>query len=210
MTAPEEAGREEILYMEDPRASDLSKVEHQLRYHVAKLFAQGKDVLDIGFGCGYGSEMLAKVASNIIGIDKNGEAVEHAKKKHVKPNLGFFERDALRLSESFGKEDDWFDLAVAFEVMEHLPDPQRFLKEVKAILKPRGMLILSVPYYHQTGPQEQVPGVNPHHLWTWEREGLEKLLKSVFPNVTVMIQYSTGFFFTYPAGTSWIAFCQKE
>jgi len=195
------------LYMENPEASDAMKVEHQLRYHLAKLFALGRRVVDIGFGCGYGSEMLTAVADQVVGVDNSREALEHVKVKHVQPNLRFMEGDALKLTAVLAERE--FDLAVAFELMEHLPDPARFLKEVRRVLKPGGMLLLSVPHFHKTGRQERTWGANPHHLWTWECNGLERLLNSVFPHVTVMIQYRTGFFLTAPAGTSWIAFCQK-
>ena len=198
----------ERLYMEDPGVSDLSKVEAKLRYHLAKLFAWGKVVLDVGFGCGYGSEMLGAVADKVVGVDYSREAVEHAKVKHAKPNVSFKVGDAVRLTEVLPRGE--FDLTVAFELMEHVTDPALFLEEVSQVLKPEGMLLLSVPYYHQTGRQERIPGASPYHLWTWEYNGLESLLTSVFPHVTIMIQYSTGFFFTYPAGTSWIAFCHKE
>jgi SAM-dependent methyltransferase len=45
-------------------------------------------------------------------------------------------------------EDDSFDLVVAFEVLEHIPDTDSFLAECSRVLTPDGTLALSVPFMY--------------------------------------------------------------
>jgi protein-L-isoaspartate O-methyltransferase len=47
--------------------------------------AQGKHVLDIACGEGYGANLLARVASKVTGVDVDGSTIEHAKGKYHHP-----------------------------------------------------------------------------------------------------------------------------
>ena len=43
-------------------------------------------------------------------------------------------------------EDSSFDVVISTEVMEHVPDPDSYLMEVKRVLKPGGMFFFTVPF----------------------------------------------------------------
>jgi 2-polyprenyl-3-methyl-5-hydroxy-6-metoxy-1,4-benzoquinol methylase len=55
-------------------------VEHWHRYHFAARWCEGKRVLDVACGEGYGSALLARGASRVTGVDISPEAVAHAQK----------------------------------------------------------------------------------------------------------------------------------
>ena len=71
-------------------------------------------------GEGYGSEVLARRALEVVGVDANPEAHEHARLRYVRPNLSF-ERG---LVETFG-EPGSFDAVVFLQTIEHVARPRR-------------------------------------------------------------------------------------
>ena len=58
-------------------------------YIVACELAHNKEVLDIACGEGYGSDLLANVASHVVGVDVSAEVILHARNKYKKSNLEF-------------------------------------------------------------------------------------------------------------------------
>src|SRR4051794_14799426 len=76
----------------------------------------GLRVIDMACGEGYGSDVLARTAAAVVGVDANPEAHDHARLRYRRPNLRF-ERD---LVETFAEPAD----AVVFlQTIEHLCDP---------------------------------------------------------------------------------------
>ena len=61
---------------------DVRFADHLPRYKLAQKYCEGKKVLDIACGTGYGSKELAEVASSVIGIDVDKASVELAQKVH--------------------------------------------------------------------------------------------------------------------------------
>src|ERR1700724_2319796 len=59
------------------------EVEHFHRYFIARECCRGHDVLDVGSREGYGSALLAQVASSVIGVEISRAAVAHA--QHAYP-----------------------------------------------------------------------------------------------------------------------------
>src|SRR5882762_10187293 len=88
----------------------------------------GLRVIDMACGEGYGSDVLAHTAAEIVGVDANPEAHEHARLRYRRPNLRF-ERD---LVESFSEPTD----AVVFlQTIEHLTDPRAALERFRALVQ---------------------------------------------------------------------------
>ena len=117
--------------------------EHLTRYRFACQFAKNKIVLDLGCGNGYGSFELAKngKAKRVIGVDKSMEAINYAQKHYQNENLEFRIGDVSNLD--FPAESA--DIIVAFEIIEHLKEPEKFLEEIKKVLKPDGLCLISTP-----------------------------------------------------------------
>jgi len=121
----------------------LSKIaiEHIHRYAFALQYVKNKKVVDIASGEGYGSNLLASVAKNVIGIDISQETVEHAKRKYKKDNLVFMQGAADKIP----IDANSIDIVISFETIEHHDKHQEMLNEIKRILKHNGMLIISSP-----------------------------------------------------------------
>lgn len=156
--------------------------EHLHRYALAAHLTVGMRVLDIACGEGYGSALLAQGAASVVGVDVAADAVEHARRKYAANHLEFREGKA----EAIPATDGEFDAVVSFETIEHLTDHAAFVAEVRRVLKPGGLLIMSSPdkhfYSEITGRQ------NSFHLRELHGEEFRGLLKGAFRNVATFEQ----------------------
>src|ERR1700739_2463526 len=101
------------------------------------------------FATRLGRGELARAAQNVVGIDSAADAIEFARANYQAPNLTFEQASCGALPHA----DASFDLIVAFEVIEHLPDWREFLQEARRVLAPNGQFIVSTPnklYYAES------------------------------------------------------------
>lgn len=98
-------------------------------------------LLEIGSGPGYFLSRLRTwfPDSLIIGSDVDRACTLHAAAEA--PGAAFVRSDALEIP----FRSATLDLVSAFQVVEHVPSPERFLGEARRALKPRGILLLSTP-----------------------------------------------------------------
>jgi SAM-dependent methyltransferase len=153
---------------------------HRVRYEFAMPDCRDKKVLDVACGAGYGSDLLAGVARSVTGLDVDVGAVSHARSHYRKPGLSFAVGDAMRMPFS----DANFDAVVSFETIEHLPDIEKYLTEVRRVLAPRGVCLVSTPRARRTTHRPR----NPHHLIEFSAEDFVALLSAHFGSVEVFGQ----------------------
>jgi O-antigen biosynthesis protein len=162
-----------------PWAPDYQTVyEHLHRYHFAAQVCEGKRVLDLASGEGYGSAILGKVATEVIGIDIDHASVEHARLHHESDNVHFVEGSMLDASALGGEQ---FDVVVCFEALEHVDDHATLLDVVCGALREGGIFIVSTPDrtvysrdYH-----------NPFHVHELDRVEIREYLSPRFPSVVL-------------------------
>jgi len=125
--------------------------EHYHRYSFAKNLVNNKNVLDAACGEGYGSQLLAKYAKKVVGIDIDEKSIKHAQNRYPIKNLNFIKTSVTNLP----FEDNSFDVIVSFETLEHLLEQEQMLAEFNRVLKSDGLLIISTPdkkyYSDETG-----------------------------------------------------------
>lgn len=132
--------------------------DHIQRYNFFSSFYSGKDVLDLACGAGYGTQIIATHdASLAMGIDISEEAISFAEKTYHAENLQFQKMDFITTLSLNRK----FDLVVSFETIEHVADPQLFIKVVSELLKPGGKFICSTPNKKKYSDRGQI---NPYHV----------------------------------------------
>jgi SAM-dependent methyltransferase len=164
-----------------PWAQDAALLyEHFHRYLWAARLVEGSRVLDLGSGEGYGAAILAQRAADVLGVDVDERAVEHANANYARPGLRFELASALDLSAAAERS---FDAVVAFEMIEHLADHARVLEEIRRVLAPDGVLVISTP--EKDRYTEASGRVNAFHERELTRAELEELLGTRFAHVAV-------------------------
>jgi SAM-dependent methyltransferase len=103
------------------------------------------DVLDAGCGNGRDFSLLLSHSDRLTGIDFSAGMIEEAKsrvqKLFIAKNMRVIQGDITQLDFPDGS----FDLIVCSEVLEHIPDWKRALREFYRVLRPDGQLIVTTP-----------------------------------------------------------------
>ncbi len=162
--------------------SDETLEHHIKRYEFALPYVTGKTVLSVACGNGYGEAMFAEAgAAHVYGYDVSQEAVDFARANYQADNLEFAVGDATKLPLADGS----VDVVVSFETIEHIEDDRAYLRELRRILKPDGIALISTPnrakslrnYFASKPP-------NPYHVREYLKDELERLLGDYFSEVT--------------------------
>lgn len=152
-------------------------IEHWHRYLLARELVRGRDVLDVACGEGYGSALLSQTAKSVVGVDVSADTVKHARESYVSANLQYLEGDACQIP----VPDNSVDAVVSFETLEHFTQQEQFLLEIRRVLRPGGLLLISTPDRDLYSPAAETP--NPHHRLELTTAEFLAILQKHFPNV---------------------------
>jgi 2-polyprenyl-3-methyl-5-hydroxy-6-metoxy-1,4-benzoquinol methylase len=169
-----EDGERFLPWMKDPTIN----YEHLHRYGFAGEFVEGKKVLDLACGEGYGSAMLADKAEEVVGIDINEVVIEHACTKYAKDNLRFVKSSLTDVAVEKNKQ---FDVIICFEALEHIAKQNKAIAEVKRLLRDNGIFIVSMPNKYVYSDQSNYK--NPWHKKELYFDEFKNLLKGSFNHV---------------------------
>jgi 2-polyprenyl-6-hydroxyphenyl methylase/3-demethylubiquinone-9 3-methyltransferase len=100
----------------------------------------GKSALDVGCGAGLLAEPLARLGASVSGLDASPEVIAVARQHAATMGLAI----DYRVGDVQALEGQ-FDLVTAMEVIEHVADPETFLKALARRLAPGGLLVMSTP-----------------------------------------------------------------
>ncbi|MBA3576526.1 MAG: bifunctional 2-polyprenyl-6-hydroxyphenol methylase/3-demethylubiquinol 3-O-methyltransferase UbiG [Sphingomonas sp.] len=101
---------------------------------------EGKSALDVGCGAGLLAEPLARLGAQVTAIDAAAELIDSARQHSQGQGLSIDYRNC-----AVEDLDGQFDLVTSMEVIEHVAEPQSFVRGLVARLAPGGLLILSTP-----------------------------------------------------------------
>lgn len=120
-------------------------------------------VLDVGIGTGSHLRLLAELGfSNVVGLDRSEASIRFCREKQ----LGIAPRGDLG-DLPFAAES--FDLVLATDVLEHVAPEQRAIAEIRRVLRPGGLALVTVPAFPALwGLQDEVS----HHLRRYRRHEL--------------------------------------
>jgi SAM-dependent methyltransferase len=142
---------------------------HEIVYACLLGRCSGRVVLEAGAGEGYGANMIADVASRVVGLDYDTGAVEHVRAAY--PRVEMIQGNLAELP----LPDGSVDVVVNFQVIEHLWDQPRFLRECLRVLRPGGELLISTPNRITFSPGRDTP-LNPFHTRELDAGELAELL----------------------------------
>jgi SAM-dependent methyltransferase len=136
---------------------------------------RGIRVADLACGEGYGSDVLARTAAEVVGVDANPEAHEHASARYRRPNLRFEQG----LVEEF---DEACDAIVFLQTIEHVREPSALL----------GRFARVAPSSYVSTPNRltlAAPGAeksdNPWHVREYTAGEYRDLLEPCFASVEI-------------------------
>lgn len=129
---------DELYLLEEKHWWHLAKRDIGLQLLKKYLSKKNPKILDIGCGTGKNVEVLEKLGTT-WGIDVSEKAILYCKKRGLK-------KVKLAKAEATGFKDNSFDAVVLFDVLEHVDDTQT-VKEILRILKPNGLVLITVPAY---------------------------------------------------------------
>lgn len=158
-----------------------TRQEHYARYNFASTFCKEKMVLDVACGVGYGSYLIKNSAKRVIGVDISKDAITHAKAHCADQKIEFIVSDATKLP----FPDNFFDVIVSFETIEHVRNHEKYLSECKRVLKGGGVFICSSPNKMRENT------LNPHHIREFYLEEFCEMMNGNFKDVELFGQFYT-------------------
>ena len=139
---------------------------------------QDLDILDIGCGGGLLSEPMARLGANVTGIDaapKNIPVAQtHAKQSGLNINYQFITAEELANGESR------YDVILNMEVIEHVNNPNHYLKTCAQLLKPNGLMICST--INRTSKSFLLAILGAEYILRWLPQGTHNWSKFIKPD----------------------------
>ncbi len=122
----------------DKSLYDLPEIKFR-RKKVVRMVGRNKRVLDLGCSLGNISKGLLANRNEVYGIDVAKESVDFCKKLGIKAKVHNVEEGKMPY------KDDFFDVVVFSEVVEHLFNTDHAIREIYRVLKKGGYLIITTP-----------------------------------------------------------------
>ncbi|HEU4676242.1 MAG TPA: class I SAM-dependent methyltransferase [Motilibacteraceae bacterium] len=138
----------------------------------------GDHLLDAGCGEGYGGELLrTRHDVHVVAADYDALAVQHVRRTY--PALRTVRTNLVALPFA----DACFDVVVSLQVVEHLWDQPRFVRECARVLRPGGAIVVSTPNRLTFSPDGTT---NLFHTRELDDAELRELVAAVLPDVEVL------------------------
>ena len=131
-------------------------------------------VLDCACGVGYGSRKLAEIFDRVDAVDVYDRAIEMAKERYGDDRIEWNCTDVAKLRESYA--DATFDAIVSMQTIESVEDDVKFLDDLRALLKPGGVLLIDTPLRKVRVDHPE----NPHHKRYYGLDEWLRMLQSRF------------------------------
>lgn len=134
-------------------------------------------IIDIGCGDGVLDYLIKKEkGGKIMGVDSAKEAIKMAKEKFKK-----YKYDDCKFQTGDGYhlmfQGNTFDYAICADVIEHVKDPKKILREIRRVLKPKGTVIISSVIKLNDKPEDQM------HAKEYSTKELTSLMKEFFSKI---------------------------
>lgn len=152
---------------------------------------EGLKLLDIGCGGGLVSEPMARLGAHVTAVDA-AEANIKTAMVHAEENgleIDYRHGTAEQLLEADGAEQ--FDVVLNLEVVEHVADPQTFLRDCARLVKPGGMMIVGT--INRTGRAFITAIFGAEYVMGWLPKGTHRFSKLVKPEEVRTALTAEGF-----------------
>jgi len=161
---------------------------------------KGLSILDVGCGGGLVCEPLARMGGNVTGVDADGNAIDvakdHAAQSGLKINYKAGAAESFlsplsprkrgsrggnkKIADQVRDDGGGFDVVLALEIIEHVPDPALFVQNVMNLVKPGGLVIFST--LNRTPKSYALGIVAAEYILRWVPRGTHDWKKFVKPS----------------------------
>jgi 2-polyprenyl-6-hydroxyphenyl methylase/3-demethylubiquinone-9 3-methyltransferase len=138
----------------------------------------GLRVLDIGCGGGLLSEPVARLGGKVLGADASATNIEVAKLHAGQSGLAIDYRATA--AEDLAAAGERFDMILAMEIVEHVPDMPAFIAICAGMLKPGGLMIVST--INRTARSFALAIVGAEYILRWLPVGTHQWERFVTPD----------------------------
>ncbi len=122
-------------------AEHLLYHKHFFAYNEALPYVTNQSTIEIGCGTAYGTNLLASKAATLLALDIEPQLIRQLAQNFATAKTRFAWYDGRHLP----IDDGSIDAIVSFQVLEHVADDRNFLAEIRRVLKPHGVAILTTP-----------------------------------------------------------------
>jgi 2-polyprenyl-3-methyl-5-hydroxy-6-metoxy-1,4-benzoquinol methylase len=178
------------LYRDYVEARSMKLAHFRRRLQSLQPLSPAGRLLDIGCSCGYFLEVAAESGYDVHGIEFSPGAIAAAHSS-IRPRIM-----RGRLEDLPADQAGSFDVVSAFDLIEHIDEPQPFLRKVSRLLKSGGHVLISTPdseHFLRFVMGARWPMLQPmQHLSIFSRRSLRLALEqSGFTNIRIGVAYKT-------------------
>jgi 2-polyprenyl-6-hydroxyphenyl methylase/3-demethylubiquinone-9 3-methyltransferase len=160
---------------------------------------EGLRLLDAGCGGGLVTEPMARLGAHAVGIDAGDASIKaamvHADALHVDVDYRVGTVEGL-----IAAGEKPFDIVLALEVVEHVPDPGAFLADCAKLLAPGGLMVMAT--LNRTAKAFALAIVGAEHVLRWLPPGTHDWSKFVTPDEASAALVGAGLEIEAPVGVS--------
>jgi 2-polyprenyl-6-hydroxyphenyl methylase/3-demethylubiquinone-9 3-methyltransferase len=139
---------------------------------------KGLKILDVGCGGGLVCEPMARLGGTVTGIDADENAItvakDHAQQSALDIDYQATTSDALVANQA------QYDVVLALEIIEHVNNPENFVKSIIALCKPGGLVIFST--LNRTPKSFALGIVAAEYILRWVPQGTHNWKKFIKPS----------------------------
>ena len=153
--------------------------EHMARFEFASQFVKNKIVIDCACGTGISSKIFVEAgAKEIWSFDLDKKEIEQLIKTNSNSSIKFQVASGIKLP----LPDNFADVYISLETIEHIKEDEGYLKEAKRVLKNNGTFICSTPNRTITNPTKTVNDkpFNKFHVREYSFDEFTNLVKKYF------------------------------
>jgi len=136
---------------------------------------EGDICLDAACGTGYGSLLISQKAKRVIGLEISDHALQYAQERYQNDRIEFRKADLTR---PFDLPDDYFDVIVSVETLEHISNHDAMLSEFRRVLKPGGLMIMTTVDHYIYSEKGGIK--NKFHIGELTKKELLELISRYF------------------------------